>query len=116
MCLDRSRLIVLILVVILVPTDWATAQPGPSTAVVSEALEGVSTGTPSGPTGDGPWIVRAYEWTQETVEELGTHFEHLGVYPEKGMLLLHLDNRQELEMLLEKGLRVEVDEGQTRKP
>ncbi len=85
----------------------ATIKPAPDEAAGSAEF------LASAPTGDGPWIVRAYDWTEKTVQVLGTYFEHLGVYREKGMLVLHLDTREELEMLLAMGLRVEVDREQT---
>jgi len=92
-------------------TGWAKSPPEVEVASAEGLLETDPVGR--APTGDGPWIVRVYDWTEQTVEELGTYFDHLGVYREKGMLLLHLDDRQELEMLLARGLVVEVDERQT---
>lgn len=92
--------VVLTLLVSMAPAGWA------EDATRAEMANGA-------PVGDGPWIVRAYNWTEETVEELGTYFDHMGVYRDKGMLLIHLDNRYELDMLLMRGLRVEVDEQQT---
>ena len=64
--------------------------------------------------GDGPWVLRAYGWTDETVEELAGWFDHLGVYGEKGMLLVHADTREDYQRLLAAGLLVEVDAERTR--
>ena len=63
--------------------------------------------------GEGPWMLRAYGWTAEALREIGTRFEHVGVYEEKGMLLIHADDRDDLAFLTERGLRLEIDEERT---
>lgn len=65
------------------------------------------------PTGDGPWVLRAYGWTEDDVRELAAHFDHFGVYPEKGMLLIQADGPDELALLEAAGLTLEVDADRT---
>ncbi len=63
--------------------------------------------------GEGPWVLRAYGWTGETLRELGSRFDHFAVFEEKGMLLIQADDRDQLAFLSAKGLRLEVDEKRT---
>ena len=58
----------------------------------------------------GPWVLRAFgEPDDRSLVELARRFDHLGVYPEKGMLLVHADTAQDWEALTAAGLRVEID-------
>ncbi len=63
--------------------------------------------------GDGPWVLRAHGWSDETLRELGSRFDHFAVFPEKGMLLIQAEDREELAILAAQGLRLEVDEERT---
>ncbi len=65
------------------------------------------------PDGDGPWVLRAYGWTDGTLRKIGDDFEHFAVFEEKGFLVIQADDRNELALLAAAGLRLEVDEKQT---
>jgi hypothetical protein len=65
------------------------------------------------PGGEGPWVLRLSGWTEEDLADLGARFDHIGVYPEKGTVLVHADDREDLDWLLARGFAVEVDRERT---
>ncbi len=82
-------------------------------ALAAAAAGAPSLAAPAPIPGDGPWVLRAYGWTDEALRELGSRFDHFTVFPEKGMLLIQAEDRDELAVLRQEGLRLEVDEGRT---
>ncbi len=63
--------------------------------------------------GRGPWVLRARGWNERTVARVGERFDHVGVYREKGILLVHADDREDVAFLEDLGLVLEVDEDRT---
>jgi hypothetical protein len=83
--------------------------PPPSTVLLPAWAELPAT---FGPTGEGPWVVRAYYGDPERVAELATWTEPWEVNREAGYVVLMVD-RLEYERLLAAGFRVEVDAERT---
>ncbi|MDX1555925.1 MAG: M14 family zinc carboxypeptidase, partial [Xanthomonadales bacterium] len=65
------------------------------------------------PEGDGPWVLRGAQWTDESLAEIATWFDHVAVYEDKGIILVHADDRNDLQRLIEAGLTVTVDQDRT---
>jgi carboxypeptidase T len=70
--------------------------------------------TPTGavPSGEGPWVVRAYYADRQMLNTLAARMEPWEVHPDQGYLVVAVD-REGYEWLLAQGFRVEVDEEQT---
>lgn len=64
---------------------------------------------PSTIAGDGPWVLRVDGWTDATLRELRGRFDHFAVFPQKGMLLIQVEDREQLASLAAEGLGLEVD-------
>lgn len=62
---------------------------------------------------NGPWMVRVHGWTAEQAAALANRFDHVGVYPEKDMILLQVEHGEDWLWLLEHGLDVRIDEQRT---
>lgn len=97
---------------LLVAAVALTAAP----AVAAPAATDATLEPAAPPAGDGPWVLRTYgELDAATVEALARRFDHLGVYREKGMLLVHADRREDWEALTAAGLAVEIDRPRTER-
>jgi len=77
------------------------------------ALSLTASAAATAPRGEGPWVLRVSGWTEADLSDLGARFDHLGVYPEKEMVLLQADHREDLQWLLARGFAVEVDRERT---
>jgi carboxypeptidase T len=93
--------------------------PCPRLAVAAFALvvllpPSLATAGPAGspPTGPGPWMVRAWFGDQAMIREVAAWAGHIGVYPEKGFILVQVD-AEELGRLAAAGFYVEVDAERT---
>lgn len=62
---------------------------------------------------DGPWMVRVYGGTAAQAAAIADRFDHIGVYPEKDMILLQAEDGADWFWLLEQGLDVRIDEQRT---
>ncbi len=62
-----------------------------------------------GPSGDGPWVVRAYYTDRQIVRDLAAWIEPWEIHPDRGYLVVDVD-RAGYERLLAAGFRLEVDQ------
>jgi hypothetical protein len=70
-------------------------------------------GISQAPEGNGPWVLRGSNWSDESLAEIATWFDHIAVYEDKGIVLIHADDRSDLQRLIEAGLTVTVDPQRT---
>ncbi len=62
---------------------------------------------------DGPWVLRARGWTAGTLARVGERFDHVGVHRQKGILLVHADDLEDVLFLRQLGLLLEIDAART---
>lgn len=63
--------------------------------------------------GEGPWMVRLYDWEEDQLAELGSRFDHIGIYRDKGMVLVYAETADDWLWLLDRGLDIRIDSQRT---